>query len=223
MIFSDYIDPEIKIPNAWPDGLYSLPQAKTGCPESGEAGFTWSSGYIYQDTENKNPDNLCPSPANLLKMDCWRNNLKTYYCSKTVKRGDYGIAWPKGSYCIGKKGNTCPMGFTEEFIFWDDENEGNSNKDEPIVPEGDYGRDTKINYCCRRDRHPHEKIILPTDKPFVLILNHQDGCQEVHGMKATKLTLHTDDEDKNNYSSSSGGVYGAPKRGKQRIHYCHYA
>ena len=37
----------------------------------------------------------------------YNKNIKTQFCTKTDTTHDYGITWPKGSYCIGKKGS-CP-------------------------------------------------------------------------------------------------------------------
>lgn len=40
------------------------------------------------------------------------------------------------------------IGFDEGYIHWDDEN-SNSNSWNGILPNGTYGSDTEIYYCCR--------------------------------------------------------------------------
>lgn len=212
-----YIDPALQFPNAWPDGSYALPKASSGCPSGGDA-FTWYDGYIYQDNEDSDNDNECPKPFNL-DGECGRN-LKIYYCSKTVTDNDFGIHWPEGSYCIAKK-ESCPEGLNEGFVHWDDEDSGNKNDKSGVVPaDGSYVRNTRIQYCCRRDKHPHNKITLPTEKAFYLIQNHADSCQLVNGMSVSLEVLKTDDEDSDN-SNDSEGVYGADGR-NHRMGYCYY-
>ena len=94
-------------------------------------------------------------------------------------------------YC--QKGE-CPTGFSEGSVFWDDENFHNQNKVGGERVDGKFGKNTKIYYCCGSDGHPHNEIILPTDKPFFLIRKHEDGCQEVNGMEVQELRIDTDDE-----------------------------
>lgn len=132
---------------------------------------------------------------------------------------DYGILWPKGSYCIAKK-DTCPEQMSEAYVYWDDEDSDNKNKKSGVLPDGTYDRNTRIQYCCRSDEHPHHEIILPTEKDFFLIRNHVDGCQHVAGMTESLQVVKTDDEDKNNKNKYEG-VYGA--EGKNHyIGYCYY-
>ena len=100
----------------WPDGTYALPMPSSGCPSGGgEDGFSWLTGYIEQDNEDFFNKNYCPSPW-VFEGSC-NKNLKIFYCIKTVTSSDRGIKWPKGSYCIVKKGE-CPTGFSEGSIFW---------------------------------------------------------------------------------------------------------
>ena len=119
-----------------------------------------------------------------------------------------------------KKGE-CPSGFSEGSVYWDDEDSNNKNKVDGVEVDGKFNRNTKIYYCCRSDRHPHNEIILPTDKPFFLIREHKDGCQKVKGMEVQQLRIDTDDEDVNNGNKLSGHApYGREKRSE--IYYCYY-
>lgn len=105
-------------------------------------------------------------------------------------------------------------------VFWKDETTNNENHQGGTHPDGIYRHGTLIYYCCRSDAHPHYKIQLPTSKPFVLIRNHQDGCQEVEGTVHT-LSIVTVASDAH---SRSTGIYGTVKKDglKQVLGYCTY-
>lgn len=45
------------------------------------------------------------------------------------------------------------------------------------LPDGDYGRNTRIDYCCRFDGETSDEIVLPTSDPFYLF-KYADLCQE---------------------------------------------
>ena len=111
----------------------------------------------------------------------YNKNIKTQFCTKTDTTHDYGIIWPKGSYCIGKKGS-CPGGFAHGWIRWDDEDKRNRNSFSGILPDGVYNKNTRVDFCCRNDGFPTNLIILPMDKPFYLYRLCRDGCQRVRGM-----------------------------------------
>ena len=107
-------------------------------------------------------------------------------------------------------------------IYWDDEDSRNANKRGGILPDGTFNRNTRIYYCCRNDKHPHNEIYLPRDEPFFMIKYHRDGCQEVTGMSVTEYTIKTDDEDRRNRNSvSSPYPYGA-KGSNHHVTYCYY-
>ena len=74
-------------------------------------------------------------------------------------------------------------GFNEGWIYWDDDDKNNANSYAGTLPDGEYGKDTKIFYCCRSDGFAANAIYLPTSSPFVLL---QRGLQYqyVHGMNA---------------------------------------
>ncbi|CAG2214849.1 unnamed protein product [Mytilus edulis] len=71
-----------------------------------------------------------------------------YYCTKTTYSGS-SDSWPKGNYCFARKCGSCPSGFCTGFIYWDDEDTSNRNCKYGVLPDGQYDRNTKINYCCR--------------------------------------------------------------------------
>ena len=217
---SHCIDPTVRIPNAWPDGTYSLPKARSGCP-SGGSQFIWQSGWRYHDNQDGFNNNQFSSPLTL--AGSFGDNIRVEYCTKTDTSNDYGIPWPKGSYCIAKKGN-CPSGFSDGSIYWDDEDMNNKNDNGGTLPEGDYNSDTLTYFCCRNDGFTANSIILPTDRPFYLYRKHStDGCQHVKGMHYREEWVRWDDEDILNRNEKFGDIPfddGGSKNHK--LHYCYY-
>ena len=219
-----FTDPHVIIPNAWPDGTYSLPQVQSplNCPNSGDQ-FTWETGYRLQDTEDNDSNNHW-SPSLHLSGYFGKSLLGINYCTKVDKRNDYGIQWPKGSYCILKKGD-CPAGFNTGTVEWDDEDDGNANYFSGVLPDGSYGkRNTIIHFCCRSDQNPRIPIILPTDQPFYLYRQSRDGCQTVKGMNVDTEFVFWDTEDDDNSSKLTGNTpYEDANRGKDiRLYFCYY-
>jgi len=213
-------DPAVRIPLTWPEGTYGLPMPKEGCPK--EKWWTWHTGTRYQDTEDSDSNNDWSSHFNLA-WDNKRNDVVMKYCIKTNFKGaGYPLPWPKGDYCIHKKGR-CPEGFTEGWINWDDEDTNNINKYSGTLPEGNYGRNTKMYFCCRSDGFPTNAIALPTASPFVLMkFGYQ--CQHVHGMKVTEEFFGWDCEDSNTDNPYGGTIPAGhvEKRGNIKIFYCYY-
>lgn len=213
-----FIDPSMTIPLQWPSGKYSLPQAATGCPDT-----DWFSGWRYQDNEDSDNANSW-EPSNLsgyLKVDLGRN-YRTYYCTKTFS-SESGFSWPKGNYCIARYGGSCPSGFSDGSVYWDDEDGDNENSLEDPIPDGNYGRNTLTHYCCRNDASPANEILLPTKEPFVLYRRY-GVCQKVRGMREpVLLKLHFDDADGDNEDSCSGDHPDATCAGNQDLYMCYYS
>ena len=126
-------------------------------------------------------------------------------------------------------------GFNEGWIFFDDADRKNANAFWGTLPDGEYGRDTKIFYCCRSDGFATNAIYLPTKSPFVLL---QRGlqCQYVHGMNVRYEFFKWDLADKNTRYQSSGSIPRVKLtdplvvlpalrmvKGKDlKLHYCYY-
>lgn len=203
----------------WPEGQYSLPQAKDGCPAT-----DWLSGWRYQDNEDSNNANSWdPSNVNnYLKIDLGRN-FKSYYCTKTFS-SESGFTWPKGNYCIARYGGRCPSSFSGGSIYWDDEDRKNSNKLQHPIPDGEYGSNTRIQYCCRSDGSANGEIMLPPTRAFILY-RYNGVCQKVRCMTTRQLKLHYDDEDSNNNNSCSGHHPddSACSGRNHDIYMCHYS
>lgn len=199
----------------WPDGTYSLPQPSWGCPHG------WDSGWRYQDTEDHHNNNR-KSPNIESKMKVYvGSNIKFYYCVKT-NHGNSGYRWPQGIYCIARKGD-CPNGFHTGSVYWDDEDHHNHNSKGGTLPDGDYGANTLVDYCCRNDGISYTKpIVLPTNEPFILYRYH-GYCQFVARMRVSDLYIRWDDEDFHNHDHCSGAHPDANCRGNNHIlHFCYY-
>ena len=209
-------DPMISVKIQWPDSQFSLPEPASGCPQG------WSTGWRYQDTEDKRNKNSF-SPTNInsymkVKVD---KNIKSYFCTKT-KQTHRGFVWPKGTYCIARYGGECPNDFTPGFRRWDDEDKRNGNRKLGTLPDGKYDRNTEIRFCCRSDGHASNPAHLPTQHPFILY-KYQRQCQKVTGMKSKELRVYWDDEDdRGNISVCSGEVPSGKCGRNQAILYCYY-
>ncbi|VDI49238.1 Hypothetical predicted protein [Mytilus galloprovincialis] len=194
------LDPVIKIPVTWPHGTYGLYHPKSGCPT---AAFTWEEGWNRQDAEDsRNADGWSPT----IHLD---DSVKTsgkpifHFCIKTINENkDYERDWPKGNYCILKKGD-CPQGFNSGSIKWDDEDHDNANSHAGTLPDGSYGGDTVMFFCCRKDGNYQTSILLPVDRPFYL-LKYTSHCQEVFGMTVSEEYYKMDTEDHHNTDAVSG-------------------
>ncbi len=69
----------------------------------------------------------------------------------------------------------------EGWVYWDDEDLGNSNSYSGAVPTGVYNTNTKIYYCCRTDGRTANAIYLPIDEPFFLFQHKRASeCQQVN-------------------------------------------
>jgi len=139
---------------------------------------------------------------------------------KTEKAGDaLRPGWPKGKYCIYKKGS-CPAGLKSGYITWDDEDLFNKNNRGGVLPDGVYDKDTKICYCCRTDGNKAEPIELPTSKPFFLVAYESPACQQVKWAIASTEWIRYDTEEEDD---GYGGAYpyGAGLD-DHTIHYCYY-
>ncbi|XP_073250647.1 uncharacterized protein [Porites lutea] len=213
------LDPEVRIPLTWPKGTYGLPMPKSGCPKG--SNFQWHAGYRSHDTEDTRGNNKWSSPFDLAGP-YYRRDMTQKFCMKTKdKASDYNLPWPRGQYCILKKGE-CPEGFTEGHIKWDDEDLNNKNRYGGQVPDGRYDRNTVLYYCCRADGHATNPIILPTDSPFVLLKSNTHLCQHVRGMKVRSEWFQWDCED-SRPSNGGGGFRPRSHVGKNvAVDYCYY-
>ncbi|XP_052802521.1 uncharacterized protein LOC128232814 [Mya arenaria] len=212
-------DYPLEIPVPWPSGTYGLIKARSGCP--GDQ-VNWQSGWRYQDTEDHGTSNRYSDYITYYLAGDFGSNIRTEFCIKTRSTtSDILSRWPEGSYCILKY-ITCPNDFQEGYIYWDDEDHGNANDKWGVMPDGNYGANTRIDYCCRNDSLHNEAISLPTDRPFVL-MRFGGTCQLVEGMDARDLHIRWDDDDTDN-NDSADGMHPDDTDANQNheLHFCYY-
>ncbi|XP_068744791.1 uncharacterized protein [Montipora capricornis] len=112
------------------------------------------------------------------------------------------------------------------WVRWDDEN---THIDYPNslggeVPDGIYGENTVIYFCCSTSGKNSEAILLPHKFPFYLIAFGSSRCQKVLNHKVTSEYLQFDDEDQGNSNAYSHiSPFGAGEDPyNNRIYYCYY-
>ena len=80
---------------------------KAGCPKGTK--FSWHVGTRKQDTEDFRGKNRWSNPYDLAGA-VRSSEMEQKFCMKTqVGDTTTGISWPRGQYCILKKG-ACPEG-----------------------------------------------------------------------------------------------------------------
>ncbi|XP_052061861.1 uncharacterized protein LOC127701931 [Mytilus californianus] len=212
--------PTNKIP--WPKGKYTLVKPKSGCPPG------WVEGWRSQDNEDdKNNINSISSGHHF--YGSFDKNTKAYYCTKIrdEKVTDWTkwklVLWPNGTYCILRKGGSCPLGFANGYVYWDDEDDGNSNDIGGTLPDGKYDdANTLIQYCCRSDGQPENAIELPTSMAFYLV-GKTNTSQQVKGMTVRKEYIKTDDEDSGVSNRREGSYPYIEETRNTKMLYCYYA
>lgn len=113
-------------------------------------------------------------------------------------------------------------GFGEGRIKWDDEDTKNDNLHTGILPDGTYGKDTVVYFCCRSDGSAEAPIELPMRDPFFL-LKHSSKCQAVMGMRVTEEWLFWDCEDKENKNLWSGNLPESLVAKDIKLYFCYYS
>ncbi|KAL4223037.1 hypothetical protein ACF0H5_016514 [Mactra antiquata] len=214
-------DHAIQVAITWPNGTYGFMESTYGCPDDGQ--ITWLKGSRHQDTEDfRSHNTFSYNIQHYMKGNFGSNNIDSYFCIKTRHNiSPYDQNWPRGAYCLLKKG-TCPSGFGSGYIYWDDDDFPNHNDKHGTLPDGTFDKNTKIYYCCRSDGSTRNAIYLPTERPFILV-RYGNTCQTVHGMTVRDLYIGWDDEDVNN-KNSAGGMH--PKdfgdSHNHKLYFCYY-
>lgn len=128
-----------------------------------------------------------------------------------------------GEYCIYMKSGACPTNMTSGWVYWDDENHGNRNKRNGSLPQGIYGRDTQIHYCCQTNGKWYESIELPVNRPFYLLTSNSVAtpkCQMVKWAVSRLEYVVFDTEHHDNRDSQAGDHAFMENRSK--VYYCYY-
>lgn len=219
-------DPPLRIPLSWPRGTYGLMKAVSGCPTHG--GVTWLEGWRYEDTEDPFTQNEISSPIHLAGIWVTDGNLRLEFCIKgTDQVSEWDVDWPAGDYCILKY-KTCPAGFKDGFIQFNDQDIFTNNKAGGTLPDGVYDGNTKIFFCCRNDASPTvtQPLYLPPSIPFFLV-RYSGGCPFVHNMAVREETVWWDEAINTVFSPSprQGGAhpFDDGDSSNHRLHFCYYS
>ncbi|KAK7473453.1 hypothetical protein BaRGS_00035282 [Batillaria attramentaria] len=159
-------------------GSYAFPAPLEGCP----SGHSLSSGTLehfflatrtYQYKEN------------LLQGELSSGRAEHHFC--VSETADNDVKWPRGNYCLMRKGGSCPEGTSHGYIQFD--NKPSSGTEyvstwSGTLPDGTYGEDTRWEFCCRDDSVLSVPMDLPNDQPLALWRNSYYGCQPIKGMNS---------------------------------------
>ena len=205
----------------WPNGKYALPAPEGGCPKG------WSLGRRTQGTGKKT--DVSSGITSRLAVNYGSKTIMVQYCVKTDESDDgVGFEWPKGSYCIARKGGWCPEdSFKEGSISWNDYKKlisrKSRNKKWGTLPDGKYDKNTVIFFCCRNDNRASSPMMLPIAEPFVLY-RYGGKCQAVAGTTVQDDFIKYDDTSRVRSKNKCTGAHPDDDDcgGKHRIHFCYY-
>ncbi|KAH9523345.1 hypothetical protein Btru_066450 [Bulinus truncatus] len=205
----------------WPTGTYGLYEPQTGCPQD-TTSTKWTVGYRRHHTvSQQNRDEVSPgSHFAQPVLSTVGNDHYFFQRFCMVDTASTGPAWPIGSYCINRKGGTCPGGFNSGYIEIDD----NGTEQDVVsgsLPDGVYNTVTRIYYCCRVDGHQDTPITLPTSKPFYLYRIGM-ACQKVNNMTATQEWFLIDTSNANNQDRFENVWHPDAALNDIRIQLCYY-
>lgn len=221
-ILAFYLVIEVSCRYGWPEGTYGLPEPASGCPEFGKA--TFKRGWTYHNTEDENPANKRSTNYNFAG-NFSQHGIQQRFC---IKETDDGAteAWPKGKYCIYKKGN-CPKDLHDGYVKWDDEHRQLDfpNRFAGALPDGIFdSRSTTLNYCCSTNGDVNVPISLPNTRPFYLIAYGSPQCQKVIGTRNSMEFIKFDDNDRGSENKFGGAYPYGPSEDlfNTKIYYCYY-
>jgi len=207
-------------PIKWPAGTYGMPKPKTGCPTAD--GFQWMTGSRSQDTNGDESKNR-KSASFHLDAVVDKKKVERSFCLKTSTAKDENrTIWPSGQYCIYKKGN-CSVNLNYGFVFWDDDDTlANMNSESGTLPDGEYGTDTEIDFCCSTDGNKDKPVVLPTKEPFYLLAYKLPRCQMVKWAVSTLEWIYYDTEHRRNFDDREGAYPYNAATDHPTIYYYHY-
>ena len=110
-------------------------------------------------------------------------------------------------------------------IKWDDEDTNNKNKESSTyyLPDGTYGDNTLIRYCCQNEGYWFNSIELPVDRPFYLLPHKSPNCQRVKWALSSLEYIVYDTENYSNVDQfSRSHVFTNKVKSLPKIYYCYY-
>ncbi|KAL5248385.1 hypothetical protein ACHWQZ_G017536 [Mnemiopsis leidyi] len=219
----------------WPEGRFGLPSTRSEgsingteldrCPESSD--FAFETGTRVFDCEDSDPISSHSVSMHLeLRLDS-EKDIHLSFCSKTVTLNDKSLTggpWPAGQYCFYQVGETCPDGFENGWILWQDERDRNRNEAKGVLPRGVYDNKTKMYFCCRTDGDPDVPVELPRGRNFAF-LKYGDRCQQVEGTQVrTEYILWDNDQRDPGEQTHDGTIprVGITRLRDVKLEFCYY-
>ncbi|XP_050397734.2 uncharacterized protein LOC126815817 [Patella vulgata] len=210
----------------WPSGSYAMIAAEGGCPPGFQLGYrtSWSEGYSWHQH------------ASLSKLAGIQDLSKFEYefCVSQNSFSSSTNTWSRGNYCILREGGSCPAEFNEGYVQFDDHiaSAERNNTASGELPDGVFGADTRLEFCCRTDGIKHIALDLPNETPLVLFQNDisyvQDSpdtvCQEIKNMKSTRY-YYTFDNKAGTLARKDGStpyMYTYPNGNYFLFYFCYY-
>ncbi|XP_050396408.2 uncharacterized protein LOC126814967 isoform X2 [Patella vulgata] len=208
----------------FPKGHYTILMAKEGCPH-----HLFQTGRLTHRGEGDN--SVGHGGPQGLAGDFSTNSFTYRFCTSD-NQYKHGGDWPKGNYCILRRGGTCPLGFISgggHIQFGDtDWNPAYGSRYYGTLPDGVYDDNTKLEFCCREDGAIIEPIDLPAVAPLVLFLYKQNifdppSCQAVKGMQYRQEHITFDNEDGGIFEISGTTPYTVTNANERiSMYYCVY-
>ncbi|KAL4234548.1 hypothetical protein ACF0H5_006189 [Mactra antiquata] len=209
----------------WPEGNYALLKPEAGCPNDVPGQWTEGSRLHFSTGRNyfSNPLTLHGnySPDFMHHEFCIHGTVSSK--PSTLK---YKTYWEPGSYCILRRKGNCPRGFSDGYLMFDDKERNNSTVSTTSgdLPDGDYGPDTGLYFCCRKDGSVHTPLVLPKEENFVLFMNKgETACQNVRGMDHSiqSFTFNGESGDKHQHRGQVPSIRIA--NNDLTLQFCHYS
>uniref|UniRef100_A0A2C9K2I3 Apextrin C-terminal domain-containing protein n=1 Tax=Biomphalaria glabrata TaxID=6526 RepID=A0A2C9K2I3_BIOGL len=207
----------------WPEGSYAILMPESGCPL--EVAANWTKGYrrFHTESEGTNHNNVSEH-SHLMKPVMQKISTDYFFFQHFCVMVDSpGHPWPNGSYCISRRGGSCPPGFSSGSIEIDGEDTNGGSRTDGSLPDGVYKTsDTTMFYCCRSDGSPDDLVELPTLRPFYLY-RYNGTCQDVVGMSVTEEEMIMDSEDFSNTDKYSNAFHPDGQVNNIIIYLCYYS
>ena len=172
---------------AFPEGQYAFPAHSSGCPDG--------SFLLGSRTQINDGGNLKTQPFSV-GFDVSDKKVEHKFCIKDLPSED--TIWPGANFCMYRRSGTCPKGFKDGFIQFNDSPTSTSpNEQSGELPDGVYGDDTRFEYCCTNTGFSKDELLLPSRKLFSLIKRRKQNCPKVRGMhyKVNNLRIRNGKDD----------------------------
>ena len=107
-------------------------------------------------------------------------------------------------------------------VYWDDEDYFSANAKGGTLPDGEYGENTLIRFCCATGGDKNEPISLPSKFPFFLLAYASKKCQMVKWAVTSVEWIHYNTESWRNHDEGKGAYPYNAVVAHPTIYYCYY-